>query len=290
MQIKNSVGKKGVNSREDVELVQITLNRAIQFPFRLLAVDKLVGKKTIGAIESFQKQVLKFSKPDGLVEVKGKTWQALSKYLTESPKIKIATHATFPEFTHVSENNENQKSQSIFSVVPPQHQLKIAWGAKVSPAFKQKVIQISKQLEISPDYLMACIAFETGETFSPSIKNAAGSGAVGLIQFMPQTAIYLKTNSSALEKMSAVDQLDYVKKYFNTYKGKLHTLEDVYMAILLPTAIGKPVDHIFFRKGTKAYEQNIGLDKNKDGKIVLKEVAETVRKMFEKGIKPGYMG
>lgn len=290
MQLKNSVGKKGINNRDDVELVQIALNRAIQFPFRLLSVDKLVGKKTIGAIESFQKQVLKFSRPDGLIDVNGKTWQALSKYLVEPPKAKIATHAIFPEFIKTQENPENKKPQSEFSVVPAQQQLKIAWGAKVSPAFKQKLILISKQLEISPDYLMACIAFETGETFSPSIKNAAGSGAVGLIQFMPETAKYLKTSTSELEKMSAVDQLDYVKKYFSTYKKKLRTLEDVYMAILLPTAIGKPIDHVFFRKGTKAYQQNIGLDKNKDGKIVLKEVADTVRKMFEKGIKPGYMG
>lgn len=41
---------------------------------------------------------------------------------------------------------------------------------------------------------MAAMAFESGETFSPSIKNAAGSGAVGLIQFMPSTAKALGTS------------------------------------------------------------------------------------------------
>jgi membrane-bound lytic murein transglycosylase B len=65
---------------------------------------------------------------------------------------------------------------------------KITWGVKVSDAFKRKVIVISQGLGVSPDFLMACMAFETGETFSPAIKNAAGSGAVGLIQFMPSTA------------------------------------------------------------------------------------------------------
>lgn len=36
---------------------------------------------------------------------------------------------------------------------------------------------------------MACMAFETGETFSPNEPNKADSGAVGLIQFMPKVAI-----------------------------------------------------------------------------------------------------
>jgi hypothetical protein len=47
---------------------------------------------------------------------------------------------------------------------------KIAWGAKVPAEFKLKAIQVATNLGVSPDFLMACMAFETGETFSPSIK------------------------------------------------------------------------------------------------------------------------
>ena len=39
---------------------------------------------------------------------------------------------------------------------------------------------------------MAVMSFETGGTFDPGIRNAAGSGATGLIQFMPSTAAGLR--------------------------------------------------------------------------------------------------
>ena len=105
---------------------------------------------------------------------------------------------------------------------------------KVSDAFKQKVIQIASDLKVNPNFLMAVMSFESGETFSPSIKNAAGSGAVGLIQFMPATAKQLGTTTAALAAMTAEDQLDFVAKYFRQFKKPLLTIEDVYMAVLLP--------------------------------------------------------
>lgn len=166
----------------------------------------------------------------------------------------------------------------------------IAWGAKVSPSFKAKAVQISKDLGIDPSYLMACMAFETGETFSPSVKNAAGSGATGLIQFMPSTATGLGTTTAALAAMTAEAQLDYVKKYFKPYQGKLHTLEDVYMAILYPAAIGKGADSTLFKSGTTAYTQNKGFDANKDGVITPAEVSAKVRAKYSKGLGSGFAG
>ncbi|HJZ93455.1 MAG TPA: peptidoglycan-binding protein [Gemmataceae bacterium] len=166
----------------------------------------------------------------------------------------------------------------------------LAWGAKVSADFKAKVIQIGADLGVQPDYLMACMAFETGETFSPSIKNAAGSGATGLIQFMPSTAQALGTSTSALAAMTAVAQLDYVKKYFEPYRGRLHSLEDVYMAILYPAAIGKGANSTLFQSGTTAYAQNKGFDANQDGVITPAEVSVKVRAKYTKGLSPGYVG
>jgi hypothetical protein len=151
MQLKGSVGKKGMNHGNDVEMVQIALNRAIRSPLRLLSVDKLAGRKTVGAIEAFQKHVLKFSQPDGLIEAGGKTWAALAKYLVEAPKARIITHAVFPEFMVYKNKPEDNKEP--FSVVARQHQLNIAWGARVSPAFKRKVILISTELQVNkPSY------------------------------------------------------------------------------------------------------------------------------------------
>ena len=48
---------------------------------------------------------------------------------------------------------------------------------------------------MNPDYLMSCMAFESMETFRADIPNKAGSKAIGLIQFMPKTAIGLGTTT-----------------------------------------------------------------------------------------------
>ena len=149
---------------------------------------------------------------------------------------------------------------------------------KVSDAFKQKVIQIASDLKVNPNFLLAVMSFESGESFSPSVKNGAGSGAVGLIQFMPTTAKGLGTTTAALAAMTAEDQLDFVAKYFRQFKKPLLTIEDVYMAVLMPSAIAKGSDFVLFRKPSKAYDQNKGLDINKDGEITVGEAADRVRK------------
>jgi hypothetical protein len=160
----------------------------------------------------------------------------------------------------------------------------------VTKEFKDKVIVICQELMINPDYLMSCMAFETGETFNPGIKNKAGSGAVGLIQFMPKTAVGLGTTADALAAMTAVQQLDYVKKYFLPYKGKLKSLEDVYLAIFTPAGIGKAADYKLYKEGSKAYAQNKGFDTDKDGSITLAEISAKVRQKYNLGIGPGRIG
>lgn len=278
MELSASVGLNGVNRKADVELVQEALNRVIKVPYSLLTVDGVAGALTNEAIARFQRSVLKFKHPDSLVEKDGRTWAALSVYLTESQqeadtRVKTSTATATPA---VKANATTPK--------------KIAWGAKVSPAFKMKVVQVCSELGVNVDFLMACMAFETGETFSPSIKNAAGSGATGLIQFMPATARALGTSTEELAKLTAVEQLDYVKKYFQPYQSRLQKLEDVYMAILYPAAIGKPADHALFKEGRKTYAQNKGFDTNKDGLITLSEISSKVRAKYEKGLTAGYIG
>jgi hypothetical protein len=166
----------------------------------------------------------------------------------------------------------------------------LAWGKKVTKPFRDKVQDVATSIEVEPNFLMACMAFETGRSFSPAVKNGAGSGAVGLIQFMPSTAQALGTTTAALAAMSAVRQLDFVEKYFAPRKGKLKTLEDVYMAILWPAAIGKPNSHVLFSKADatnpKRYVQNAGLDYNSDGIITKEEASDRVRKQLTAGLKP----
>ena len=166
----------------------------------------------------------------------------------------------------------------------------LCWGAKVSPPFRDGVRRIGSRLGINPDYLMACMAFETGRTFDPAVRNKAGSGATGLIQFMPSTAAALGTSTNELAKLSGPQQLIYVEAYFRPNKGRLKTLSDVYMAILWPGGIGRAEDYVLFRESDKLhpkrYIQNAGLDFNDDGVITKREACDGPTRMFNIGLRP----
>jgi hypothetical protein len=133
---------------------------------------------------------------------------------------------------------------------------------------------------------MAAIALETGEAFSPAIRNRT-SGATGLIQFLPTTARGLGTTTQQLARMSAVRQLDYVERYFRPYRNRVGSLDDLYMAILWPRAVGKANDYVLFSRGSRAYQQNQGLDRNRDGRVNKQEVASIVQARLQRGLHPG---
>lgn len=170
--------------------------------------------------------------------------------------------------------------------------VRIAWGAKVSPEFKARVLWIADSLGCSPDDLMACMAWESGETFRASTKNMAGSGATGLIQFMPSTAKALGTTTQALAAMTAEDQLRFVYAYFRPYAGRLNNLGDVYMAILWPKGVGQPDHFVLFdrAKAPTTFRQNAGLDVNHDGLVTRAECLVKVNGKLAKGLQEGYIG
>jgi hypothetical protein len=177
------------------------------------------------------------------------------------------------------------------SVVSGQRR-EIAWGKHVSETFRDRVWWIADALSLNPDDLMACMAFESGETFRSDIKNAAGSGAVGLIQFMPTTAKELGTSVLSLEKMSPEDQLNYVYKYLRPWAGRLNNLGDIYMAILWPRGVGKPDSYVLWDQSSKptTYRQNSGLDKNNDKVITRAEAVSKVLGKLQKGLQPENVG
>ena len=65
--ITSSVGRGGINSRNDTKTVQTLLNNALKSTpgFRPLAVDGIAGPKTYAAIEMYQRKALGWS--DGRV-------------------------------------------------------------------------------------------------------------------------------------------------------------------------------------------------------------------------------
>jgi len=166
-----------------------------------------------------------------------------------------------------------------------------AWSDRVSDAFVARVNRMAVELKLGwqgADQLMACMAFESGETFSPSIKNGAGAPYYGLIQFGAAAATDVGTTTAKLIKMTAEEQLEYVQKFFQPYAGKIKVLSDIYMRILWPVAVGKPEDYVLFSesKPGKAYIQNRGLDLNKDGLITKAEAAFKVEQKLVQGLHP----
>lgn len=159
-------------------------------------------------------------------------------------------------------------------------------GPCVTHEFKTKVLQISNDLLLKPDDLMAIMAFESG--FDSTAVNKV-SDATGLIQFMPFTAKDLGTSTEELQNMSAMDQLDYVKAYFakriKEY-GPINNLGDAYMAVLWPPGIGKPDSWVLWREGSIEYESNKGLDGEKKGYITRGDAVQYVTNNMKYYIKP----
>lgn len=152
-------------------------------------------------------------------------------------------------------------------------------------AFLEKVKSISSLLGIAPDWLMLVMYIETAHTFNPTIVSPK-TGATGLIQFMPSTAQSLGTTTSALAKMSNVQQLDYVYKYLKPYTGRFRSLVDVYFAVFFPLAIGKPSNWVLQTTKLSASliaAQNPLWNTNGDQQITVSEVAnylEVIKKKW----------
>jgi len=87
-QITASVGLNGTNVPQDVKIVQELLNKVPPEKggaVPALKVDGLAWTKTTNAIKKFQKESLNFKWPDGRIDPKGKTFQALNAFDQPAP-------------------------------------------------------------------------------------------------------------------------------------------------------------------------------------------------------------
>lgn len=167
----------------------------------------------------------------------------------------------------------------------------LAFGARLTPEERVRVLRIAARLGCDPSHLMACMHFES--KLDPAAVNPT-SGASGLIQFMPgegRSADALGTTTEALRAMTRIEQLDFVDRYFDLPwvrgAGRMPTLADVYMAIFAPAHIGKADDFVLYEAPSQAYAQNRALDLNNDGKITKAEAASFPARALAEGLKPG---
>lgn len=141
--------------------------------------------------------------------------------------------------------------------------------------FVKAASQLASSLNLPVDDLFRVIEFETAGSWSPNIKNP-GSSATGLIQFLESTAKGLGTSTAALAGMTRAEQMTYVAKYLEPYKGKIKNFGDLYLAIHYPAAIGKSETFVMYKEGSAEYTANKNLDTNGDGTVTRGETVAAV--------------
>ncbi|MFK7907839.1 MAG: transglycosylase SLT domain-containing protein [Chitinophagales bacterium] len=147
--------------------------------------------------------------------------------------------------------------------------------------FEQKVREVANQLSVPPEWLMAVMYSES--KFDASVSNHRGSGATGLIQWMPTTAKDFDITVEKLRNLNHTEQLDYVYDYLDRVRRKYkqyETLTELYLAILYPRAIPEDYCYTMYAKPSEAYKLNVGLDIDKDGRVTVKDIDDRMKKMY----------
>lgn len=148
-------------------------------------------------------------------------------------------------------------------------------------SFQKKVEEISQMLGVRPEWLMAVMYSES--KFDASVLNHKGSGATGLIQFMPATASDMNISLQRLGRMTHLQQLEYVYMYLQKAReryGDYDSLTDLYLAVLYPKARKQEYCYTLYANPTKAYTQNRGLDENKDGRVTISDIDRRMKRLY----------
>jgi hypothetical protein len=138
--------------------------------------------------------------------------------------------------------------------------------------FIDKVKQVSTALRFPPIDLLAMMSLESARTFDPWIRN--NLGYTGLIQFGTPAARELGTTTDTLRRMSRVQQMEYVERYFRHWgwpnsRCPNPTLANLYLTVLLPACrFAGPNDRIAVSGDSRTggwYRSNRGFDPQRRG-------------------------
>lgn len=141
------------------------------------------------------------------------------------------------------------------------------------PQFWPELQAVAARLRTEPEWLLNVMACES--LFEPDARNPLPrQTASGLLQIIEKTARRLGTNTDAIRRMSAVEQLGLVEKYLEPFVGRLNTLSDVYMAVFRGSIVtgGDAVVVVDSKKEPGVYTLNKSLDINRDKRITKGEL------------------
>lgn len=144
--------------------------------------------------------------------------------------------------------------------------------------FVSAVDGVASRLGVNAQDLLKVMNFESG--LNPAARNRQ-SGATGLIQFMPETARELGTTTRALGRMTREEQLPFIERYLREHGVRPGMgLEQLYMSVLSGSANRSGN---LWQRGSIQYEQNSGLDIDRDGIITSNEAVRQVQLAWQRG-------
>jgi hypothetical protein len=259
---------------EKVRNLQTCLEE-LGFKLYSFGVDGIAKSETFGATSSLfsflksHKEFNDFVDDPSILEIKNKRitpeQQDLIKDLSQDGDLKSEISEHFKKLEKTLDGNIIGKKDILKHIDNPEE-------------FLKKLNEIALKLHVNVNWLLLVMWKES--KINPRSQNPI-SGASGLIQFMKSTAKRLGTSIQEIRGMSAIEQLDYVYKYFKPYVGKINSVQDMYLATFFPKAMGKSDDYILQSKDASAEEianQNSVIDLNKDKEITKGEFKEYVLK------------
>ncbi len=212
--------------------------------------------------------------------------QKLDDLRAKLPDAQEALVKAQEELTEINEQirtkeAEELESENTFYDGSLPSELVSALDSQLGAGFCKKLEQVAKNINCDPKDLLGMMQSESG--INPAAYNNNG-GATGLIQFMPSTAKSLGTTTQALLNMSAVEQLDYVEKYFTNWtggSGQRLSGGDLYTLCFLPAYLNQEILCSSSGSTSVYYNANSGLDADGDGNITKTELSNRVSGKYQ---------
>lgn len=125
-------------------------------------------------------------------------------------------------------------------------------------------------------------------------------GAAGLNQMLPATLQQYGITSAQYAAGSVAYQLGIMKKFFSAIRGRIKRAADLYLFNFFPAAVinNYSMDYAIGEAGNfeviygmskdKIYQQNKGLDYNKDGKITRKDFTDGFEAKYDELVKGNF--
>jgi peptidoglycan hydrolase-like protein with peptidoglycan-binding domain len=239
------------SSKEGMDIADLQkVLKALRYDLGPTGVDGKLGDYTSAAIKAAQADV-----------------EQASTGVPDSEFINVLNQvlSAYPEFTaSLSKTNPDELKHSKDSG---------SSNIELDPEFDKALHQVAEKLGVNANDLKAIMYKES--RLKPTAVNKY-SGATGLIQFMPKTAAALGTSTKELYNMSAVEQLQYVYKYYKQYVRPGDDRGTLYMATFYPALMHHDDNHVISSRGKAIYDQNRGLDVSHDGVLTVGDVKRSV--------------